>query len=335
VTSVLVISHRDLVETSNRFEAALFRGLTKHVDLHFADWDDGLASPSISTYARLAGRDLREFEACIFHVRFSRRMAAEPLEWDEFGGLRIWLEPDAYASFDSNNLEYGLYPQVYRRDRFNAMVSTGREITDRLRSQNVDAFWLPKAYDHEVFFNRGETRSGVCTFGTRWPSRAALLHHLARSGVEVVDVSGPYISLNTRLNKFGGALVCNMLGTIPLNRPGKLGRPGRLLNRRFPRFVKVTHGLEPMAKTFEVAGAGCAPIVDAMDELAELGFRSGQTCLIYRDFKEAEEIVRSCGDDELHDIGSRAHLMARERHTWAHRASQLSNLIERLLKGLM
>jgi hypothetical protein len=322
-----LISHRDLVETDKRFEAALFRGLAQHVDLHFADWEDGGADRTIGEYAAMIGRDLKDFDVCIIFVRFRLRRDGPPLHWDGFAGLRIWLEPDAWGGFDESNTYFGSYAPVFGRDHFDLLVSSGHEVTRRLNDAGVNACWLPKGYDEKVFFDLGAERHGVCTFGTQWPSRRALLHHLSRAGLEVVNVSGPYTSLNERLNLFAGGLVCNMMSSIPL------GRAGRLLNRWFPTLVTVTPGIEPMAKTFEVAGAGCAPIVDAIDELHELGFVAGQTCLTYRDFKGAEEVLRSADDAELLAIGSRAMETARTRHTWAHRAEQLADIIVDTLAG--
>lgn len=333
MTRILLISHRDLVKTGTRFEGAFFRAIAERFDVDFVDWDDGGATESIEEFARLAGRDLADFDVCFFHVRFRIRATATPLEWGRFAGLRLWSEPDACQNFDPLGPRYGQFLPVFHRDRFDVILSTGREVTYRFNEAGVNACWVPKGYDEAVFFDRHEVRSGVSTFGTQWPSRRALLHYLARENLEVVNVSGPYSSLNDRLNEFAGALVCNMMGSIPFNRPGRWGRPARVFNRMFPGHAKLGPGIEPMAKTFEVAGAGCAPIVDAMDELDELGFVSGENCLIYRDFEEAGDILRSVDDDELRAMGSRAIDMARAKHTWSHRAQELAHVLEQILSG--
>jgi hypothetical protein len=333
MTRVLLISHRDLVETHRRFQGALFREIAKHLDLRFVDWEDGGATESVERYARLAGGELADFDACIYHVRFRLRRAAEPLQWGSYGGLRIWLDTDAWQNFHSGTQQHGRYPMVFQRDRFDLLVCTGRAVTRRLASEGVNAHWLPKGYEEDAFFDLGKARNGVCTFGRPWPSRRALLHRLERASVGVTDVSGPYGTLNERLNMFAGALVCNMPGAIPFNRPGPLGVPARFLHRLYPGFATVDRGIEPMAKTFEVAGAGCAPIIDAIDELADLGFVSGETCLIYQNFKQAEEILRDTDDVELRTIGRRALDLARYRHTFARRGADFARVVRDNLLG--
>lgn len=324
---VLLISHRDLVESHTRSVAALFRGLAEHLALQFAAWEDGAGPSSIASYARLVGRELDDFDACILFVRYRLRREGEPLQWDGFKGLRLWLEEDGSLNFaiGRTNPWRGSFPPVFHRDRFDVMVTMGRQVVQGLREAGVNAYWLPKGYDQDAFCDLGEARSGVCTFGTPWGSRRALLDHLGRAGFEVTDVSGPYATLNRRLNRFAGALVCNLRSAVPLR------RPGRLLNRWVPRFVQLAPGIEPMIKTFEVAGAGCAPVVDRLDELAELGFIDGETCLLYSDFAEAEERLRAATDDDLRRIGRSAQQLAARRHTWSCRAEQLGRLLEELI----
>ena len=327
--NVLLISHRDLVESSNRSVAALFRGLGDHVALRFACWEDGAGPASVASYARLVGRELGDFDACILFVRYRLRRGGEPLQWDGFPGLRLWLEEDAHLNFAIGRGDpwRGSFPPVFHRDRFDAMVAMGRQVAEGLRDAGVNAHWLPKGYDQDAFCDLGGDRRGICTFGTPWGSRRALLAHLGRAGVEVTDVSGPYETLNQRLNGYAGAVVCNIRSAVPL------GRSGRLLNRRFPQFVQLAPGIEPMIKTFEVAGAGCAPVVDRIDELVELGFVDGDTCLLFDDFTVLEERLRAATDGELQRIGHAAMELAAKRHTWSCRAEQLSRMLEDLIAG--
>ena len=83
-----------------------------------------------------------------------------------------------------------------------------------------------------------------------------------------------------------------------------------------------------MIKLFETAGAGCAPVVDHLDELTELGFLHGVTCLVYKSFDEAADLLRSSSSQQLTDIGHAAAELARMRHTWAHRAADVRRLLE-------
>ena len=327
---VLLVSHRDLVEGGHRTQSAFCQSLAATADLSFAAWEE--ASPEslkLSQFVDLAtGGSARatDFDACIFFVRFRLLSRAPALDWESFPGLRVMYEEDAWHNYPvaSPGPYSGLWPSVFRRHQFDALVCTGREVASRLRAEGIDAHWVPKGYDAATFTDLGRARDGLCTFGLAWPSRRALADRLRREHIAMRDVSGPYASLNERLNEHAGAVVCNMRAVVPF------GRFGRRLQRRLPRLARVVPGIEPMIETFEVAGAGCAPIVDWIDELDELGFVAGENCVMYRDFDDLVVQLRSLDNDALVEMGYQAHALAVERHTWGHRAREFSELLRRL-----
>lgn len=296
----------------------LLEGLAESTELTLAFWED-MDLPSVRAASRSAKIDLADIDVCMTYLKFRYHML-EPIDWSGYDGPRVMLEFDAWAAYDpSNTMWHGRYQEIYRRDGFHLMITTGRNTRDLLRRDQVNAVWMPKAYDSKYIHELERDRAGVCTFGTRWMSRQALNYRL---GNLVTDVSGPYERLNDRLNEFAGAVVCNMPGRPPF------GKVGRAVRRLFPTFVRVYPGVEPMIKTFEVAGAGCVPIVDHQEELAELGFVDGQTCLTYRDFDEAVALVRNTPTERLRELGAAAATLARSRHTWLHRAVEIPGMIE-------
>ncbi|MGH9112802.1 MAG: glycosyltransferase family protein [Acidimicrobiales bacterium] len=313
---LLVVTHSS--HTHRKSSRQLFAGLTETTDLSVADWDQ-MAERSVRAAGEVAQVDLAHVDACMIYVRF-RYFMLEPFDWSGFDGRRVLYEPDAWFGYSPAHREWhGRFAAVYRRDNFDLMISTGKDTTARLVADGVHAAWMPKAYDSSSFSDLGGARSDVCTFGSAWPTRRALI---AQLGGLVTDVSAPYTTLNEGLNRYAGALVCNMPGTTPL------GKVGRAIRRWRPGFVRAWPGVEPMIKTFEVAGAGCAPIVDHIDELADLGFVSGRSCLTYRTLDEAVSTVRRVDPDRLREVGLVAADLARSRHTWRHRAEQLPQLIE-------
>ena len=315
---LLLVTHESHAYDPTRYTYRLVTGLAGTTDMSIAIWEK-MDKPSVRAAAEEGQVDLADIDVCMTYLRF-RLLMLEPFDWTGFDGKRVFMEHDAWIGYSPALPEWrGRFPAVYRRDGFDLMIATGRNTTERLRADGVNAVWMPKGYDSTTFRDLGGDRAGVCTFGTGWPSRRALI---ARLGDLVTDVSGPFTSLNERLNRHAGAVVCNMPGRPPF------GKPGRAVRRVWPRFVRTWPGVEPMIKTFEVAGAGCAPIVDHQDELAELGFVDGETCLTYRDFGEAVTIVRDTGPDRLREVGAAAAELARSRHTWQHRAELVPRLIE-------
>jgi hypothetical protein len=78
-----------------------------------------------------------------------------------------------------------------------------------------------------------------------------------------------------------------------------------------------------MIKTFEVAGAGCVPLVDRVEDLEYLGFVHGENSLIYDTFDEAAETARATDRTEQIRMGKAASSLVHERHTWRHRAEAI------------
>lgn len=311
---MLVISHADQKPDRQLWRLA-------PADIAVGVWEQ-MAAPSVRSAADAAQVDLAECDVCLTNVR-SRYFKLEPFDWSGFDGLRVHYEPDAWISYSPATPQlHGKHAAVYHRDRFHLMISTGKKTASCLRRDGVNAVWVPKGYDSTLISDLGSDRSGICTYGAPWPSRQALL---ARLGDAVTNVSGPYEELNERLNRYAGAVVCNMPGRTPL------GKVGRGIRRWWPGFVRTWPAIEPMIKTFEVAGAGCAPIVDHLDELDDLGFVDGETCLTYRTFDEASSIVRQADHDGLREIGAAAAQLARSRHTWHHRATDLMHHVEAMM----
>jgi spore maturation protein CgeB len=94
-------------------------------------------------------------------------------------------------------------------------------------------------------------------------------------------------------------------------------------------------GLEPMAKLFEGAGAGCCPVADAMADLEPLGFRDGENALLFATHEQLVERVRWGIEhpEALRAFGHAAARLGRERHTWTHRATELRDHLAHALVG--
>jgi len=159
-------------------------------------------------------------------------------------------------------------------------VASGADVAERLREQGVAAAWVPKGYDERYFYDEGQARAGVCTYGTAYPSRQAMARHLRRRGLQPAQLVA-YLGLGHELNMYLGRVVCNLDGRYPP------GLPGKVLRRLAPgAFFRPRPGFEPMIKNFEAAAAGCAVFADSITEFETLGFVDGDTIVTYRTFPE-------------------------------------------------
>ncbi len=300
-------------------DAALRRALARHLSIeeYVVDgrWPDSAGM--------LGG--LKAFDAVIWFTRFRELRRRPAFDWAGYEGLRLMYDWDACQDFSriAGGRYLGQWAEVFRRHRFDVLVCTGRRTRDHLRAQGVDAEWIPKAADHEVFRDLGLNREGLCTFGAPYPSRVVVVDQLRRAGVVVEGVSAPPVELNAALNQHAGCLICNAELRMPVQLAKVLARVSA------GRLPHLAEGPEPMSKNFEVAASGAAPVCDELGELAELGFIDGSTAVLYRSLAELSEKLRTLLADPsaLRTIGKNAAGLARERHTWEARGVEFASLI--------
>ena len=155
-------------------------------------------------------------------------------------------------------------------------------------------------------------------------SRGAMLAYLTRRRVPFEHFRCLYEELGDYLNRYAGCLICNMGAQ-------RKGLISKAINRMFPGHgIGLNPGVEPMLKNFEVCGAGCAPIMDWIDEFKDLGFVDNENMVSYRSFAELADRLKHYlhHEDQLIEIGRRACELVQGRHTWNHRALELKAFIE-------
>jgi glycosyltransferase involved in cell wall biosynthesis len=271
--------------------------------------------------------DLASYDAVVLFVAFSRLRQAPPLDWERFAGLRVLLEHDAIQNYSDifDPTLRGTWPPVFRRHRFDRMVTSSRAVRDLLRDEGVDAAWVAKAFEPRRFADRDGERSGIVTYGSEYRCRVVAERAIVESGLPLRRLPmTPYPELGGVLARHLACLaISSDLLTPPALRAGLDGVP--------PREVAMRPGLEPMAKFFEGAGAGCCPVADAMEDLAALGFRDGENAITFRTHDELVERLRwwLARPGDLRGLGRAAARLALDRHTWAHRAAELREVLTR------
>jgi hypothetical protein len=314
---ILLIGHKYHL---TKYMKGFYDALLKRFDLRFLFVDDYWPS-SMDDIA-----EYRNYDACIWYVRFRELIEKPAFNWKDFTGIRVMYDEDAHQNFHfmvDKNPYLGKWPVVYNQNEFHTLICTGRQTRDALISEGVKAYWLPKAYDPTRLFDKKIERKGIGYFGELYSSRRAMLHYLKRNNLKFSYFHCSDQKLNDELNKYIGCLICNMAGKV---KPGIWG----LINHYYPsRGIDLRPGFEPMLKNFEVPGAGCAPIADWIDELKELGFEDGRTMVSYHTFKELTEKLQHYqrNPDKMRNIGNRAYTLAREQHTWDHRVEQLQRIL--------
>lgn len=273
---------------------------------------------------------LTDYDAVIVFVAFKRLRAAPTLAWGAFSGLRVLMDHDIIQNYSTifDATLAGAWPPVFRQHRFDSVVTSGRTIQERLAGDGIPADWVPKGFEPARFPTRSGRRSGIATYGSAYACRQVAERALrdARIPLTRIDTTS-YLQLGARLNQFLGCLaISSELEGAPEQRAS--------LKHVVARDVPMRPGLEPMAKFFEGAGAGCCPIADDMEDLRALGFRDGETCLTFRSHAELVDKVRAAvnAPATLAAMGAGAASLARAEHTWAHRARTLRDVITHRLR---
>lgn len=286
---------------------------------HFVDdvWPDRISQiPDYSSY-----------DAIIWFVKYRHLILRPPFDWDDYKGMRLMHDQDAYQNFSAmaGTRFLDTWPEVYRRHGFHVLACTGMATRDNLKAGGVNAVWVPKAYEPQRFRDLRSPRAGICYFGEPYAARKAMLRRTYAAGIRVERFKCSYFELNNYLNRYALCLICNF--------SGRDERWWEVLADRLhlPRTpTRWGQAPEAMLKNFEVAGAGCVPVCDEIPELAYLGFRDGVTMISYRDFDELVDKIRHYRDrpDEVAAIGKRAAALCAQWHSWDQRAEMFAAILE-------
>lgn len=269
------------------------------------------------------------FDVVISFVKFRHLLRAESIDWGGFGGLRIHYDWDAFwDSHWSISPHKGEWVPTLRRHRFDLLITTGTRSQEVLQSKGLDVEVLPKAADPAVQDLGGPRPFLYGTYGQDYPSRLLMKAMLRRSGIAFDALNVPYMDLGKTLNRYHATLICTLDARF------RIEPLGRRVYRWLPRqFIIPGDSPEPMGKFFEAAAAGTAPLVDWTPDLEALGFRDGETAIIYQtldDLVDRASYFRQRPED-LRSIGLAAGRLVAAEHTWPNRARQLRQLIQRRL----
>jgi len=246
--------------------------------------------------------DYKKQEAVIWLVGFKHLRRKAPFDWKDYTGKRIMYDVDVCQNYGcgvgTSNFK-GKWPEVFRRQKFDILVCTGKKTTEALKEEGIDACWIPKAFGSEIFYNKKRKRkkSGICYYGNLYPERRIMKDFLTDRGFNVHRVNCNYFLLNSLLNMYKACVVYN--------------------------------GIEPMIKQFEIAASGCVPFCNEIPELFDLGFEDGKTMVSYKTFEELAEklIYYFKQSDKLYKIGETAARLAKKRHSWLNRMEMFKEII--------
>ncbi|THF57643.1 glycosyltransferase family protein [Pseudothauera rhizosphaerae] len=185
----------------------------------------------------------------------------------------VFFEYDAWQNYASEDKRFGQYSKFYRALPGCRVISSGCGVSRRLRSEGIDARFVPKGFDDRVITDLGRERDIFAAFlgSTNNQSYAA-----RRRTLEAIGEGFP----------------------LEVTRTNPGGDYAEMLNR-IRVFVSVDTGMgEYMLKNFESMAAGC--VLLAQDQGAEeneaVGFKDMENVVLYRSAEEAVERLKMLRD---------------------------------------
>ncbi|MGG2395575.1 glycosyltransferase [Pseudomonas sp. SH1-B] len=252
--------------------------------------------------------DASRYDRILFFLRFKKEMR----QWRFIRTLPnvVILEHDAYQNYIPCKYT-GKFSAHYRRMPWVRIISSGAQVSQRLRDEGFDACFVPKGYDQALLSYQGRTRDIELGFvgstkSVAYSGRKALLEELGR-----------HEDLFVTKTK-SGEEYCDTLNRI-----------------RF--FVSADVGMgEYMIKNFEAMACGCVLFAYDHGELEStaLGFVDMKNIVLYHDVTELREKLSILRQDPLRakDIAEAGRQLAEQRYGFAAIGRQI---VEAMLAPLL
>lgn len=288
---------------------------------------------STSDHAEISRRIVRQqadFDAVLTFL-YGDNLLKSCNELQDLGIPLIVIEHDAYLNYIAGQDDFGRFSTFLSENRVDLFVVSGLTCFLRFRGEGQKCLYLPKAAP-EAFLKSPNRESGFfCAFGSH---KNVVYHHRAKLLRQVApqrwfDPLGrvlPVTTANIRqsIDARSGKVVVHRLKF-------RFSQMAELLSL-YSACVACDMGLhEPMAKHFEVSALGLVPFRDGecSDELAELGYRNGQSMVIYDDYEDLIDKIRYFGqnESELRRMQQYAR-QAAVGNTWEIRAQELCRVLK-------
>jgi len=296
------------------------------------EFPDGELFPVHNNYAAVAERIAKrraDFQ-CVISLCYFGRMRHHAAAMASIGLPLVLYETDAFMNYVSGYYQFGRLSDFLSTCPVDILITTGKWSFDRFTADGQQCFYLPKAAP-AAFLRQSNRHSGYfCLFGSFkdpiYADRAALFEQITPSSrFEPMRLVFPETMTRLQQSLSAGR-----------REPGvhrlrfRFSQMAAVL-RHYSGVVICDKGLnEAMAKHFETAALGLAPFRDneVVDELEELGYRVGQSMIVYESVDDLREKIDyySRHKDKLVAIQHAARAASVD-NTWEHRASDLKRFL--------
>jgi len=253
--------------------------------------------------------DVSRYDRILFFLRFKKEMR----QWRFIRTLPnlVILEHDAYQNYIPCKYT-GKFSAHYRRMPWARIISSGAQVSQRLREEGFDACFVPKGYDQALLSYQGRERDIELAFvgstkSVAYSGRKALLEEL-----------GQLENLLVTKTK-SGAEYCDTLNRI-----------------RF--FVSADVGMgDYMIKNFEAMACGCVLLAydQGEEENRALGFVDMENLVLYRTVVELRDKLAQLRADPAWAarIAVSGRMLAESRYSFARIGAEVVQAMQAPLRS--
>jgi len=299
-----------VASTTTKFQRlkSLWEALGNHCDLTHYKFSGGSSAPLNEVLDRA---DLASFDRVIVDANM-RKLGKNYKALNKIPNLVV-IEFDACQNFVRESKGFKKFDAILSNIEQIKILVTSRYLENDFNSKGFDAKYFPKAYDHNVVFNKRIERDVELAFIGRYNHQAYAQRKLflqrleQKHGLEVMRTE-PGEAYNHALNRVRFFLSCDM---------------------GFKEY---------MIKNFEAMAAGCVLFAYRQPEPEQqaLGFVDMENIVLYSD---EDELLHKLGvlreDPALADrVAANGQALVEARHQWMHRADQLIKILSEQLKSV-
>jgi len=299
-----------VASTSTKFQllGSLWGALGTRCELTHYKFSGGSSAPLNEVIARA---DLASFDRVLIDANI-RKLGKNYKALNRIPNL-VFLEHDANQNFIKGSKAFKKFDTVLAGIEQIKILVSSRYLEDDFKNKGFDAKYFPKAYDHNVVFNKRIERDVELGFIGRYKHQAYAERKHFLQGLEqkhglVVMRTEPGEAYNHALNRIRFFLSCDM---------------------GFKEY---------MIKNFEAMAAGCVLCAYRQPDAEQqaLGFVDMENIVLYSD---EDELLHKLGvlreDPALADrIAANGQSLVEARHQWRNRAEGLLQILSEELKSV-
>ncbi|WP_163370186.1 glycosyltransferase [Endozoicomonas acroporae] len=248
--------------------------------------------------------DCNEYDRIVLFLRFKKEI--KQVEFLRMIPNLVFLEHDAYQNYIDSKYK-GVFSKHYKKIPWVRVLTSGYGVSQKLQSEGVDAFFVPKCYDDAMIKNLNRARDIELGFIGSTKSKT---YSKRKEFLEILEREEKLLITRTNSgNEYVDAL------------------------NRIKFFISADVGMgEYMIKNFEAMAAGCVVFAWNQGELENkaLGFNDMENIVLYSSRKELKQKLSELrqNEEKVKSIAQAGQQLAEQQYSYGTVASKVHKALQ-------